>query len=222
MRRFRRFRLAGGRFIRWVVLLGVASYLVLRLVEATVIGPLVAVAETEARLRGIDAVNRVVLEAVSKSAHHGEMVTYVKDTQGRIAAYQINTRAVNAIASEAATQVHQAFQLMAERDFKVPAGALSGSKLLAAQGPGVPVRLLPVGSVSIDVRHEFKGEGINQTRHRIWLHASATVRVILPVVTREVVVTSDMPITETVIVGPVPNSFYGGKIDGVTVPATGR
>ena len=205
MRRFRRFRLSGVGWIRWVLLGSAVGYLLLRLVEGVVLGPLAAIAETEARLRGIDALNRVVLGSVGRSIGPEQMVTYEKDGQGRIAAYHVNTKLINVIASEAASAVHNEFQEMAERDYDVPLGALSGSRFFAAQGPNIPVRMLPIGSVSIDIGQDFKAEGINQTRHRIWIHASARVRVILPVVSREIEVTTDLPLTETVIVGPVPN-----------------
>jgi sporulation protein YunB len=98
-------------------------------------------------------------------------------------------------------------------------GALTGARVLSSSGPAIPVRLMPIGTVGIDLKQEFTAEGINQTRHRIWIHATARMRVILPVATREVEVSADLPLSETVIVGPVPSSFYG-KTDGVTIPAT--
>lgn len=218
VRRFRRRRL--GNWWRWAILMTAVSYLTLRLVELTVLGPLGAVAETEARIRAIDATNRVVLGSVGKNLRHEDLVTYEKDKDGNIAAFHINTQAVTFIASEAATAVAQEYQRMSADSFDVPMGAMFGTRLLSTTGPDIPVKLLPVGSVSIDVQQSFEAAGINQTRHRIWLHATARVQVILPVLTREVEVTSDLPITDTVIVGKVPQTFLGGgKIDNVTIPA---
>lgn len=225
MRRFRRFRLRPGRlefslsgWFRWTVALIVGAYALFRLAELVLLEPLAAVAETEARLRGIDAVNRVIVGSVSRSLQHQDLVTYVKDQQGRIAAYTINTRLINAVAAEAAVAVQQEFRKLSQDEFGVPLGALSGTRLFATQGPAIPVRLMPIGTVAMDIQHEFKGEGINQTRHRIWLQSTARVRVILPIATREVEVTAHLPLSETVIVGPVPSSFFGGKVDGVSVP----
>lgn len=219
MRRFRRFRLPSVGWIRWVVLTLAVAYLMIRLVELLIWAPLTVVAEHEARLRGIDAVNRVVLDSLGKTVDPEDLVTYVKDQEGRIAAYHINTKIVNKIAGEAATAVRAQFQDVSTNRFGVPMGALTGSRILGTLGPHIPVSMVPIGTVTIDLAQEFKAEGINQTRHRLWLHTVAKVRVILPMVTREVEVTSDLPITETVIIGPVPNSFYGGPMGGVTVPA---
>lgn len=107
---------------------------------------------------------------------------------------------------------------METEDFRVPLGILTRSAFLATKGPAIGVTLIPVGTVAIDLHQEFQGEGINQTRHRIWLRAEAKVRVILPLVSREIEVSTDLPITETVIIGPVPANFFGGSLGGVSLP----
>jgi sporulation protein YunB len=76
--------------------------------------------------------------------------------------------------------------------------------------------MIPVGTIIIDIKNAFQSVGINQTRHAIYLHASAKVRVVLPVVSREIEVTYEMPITETVLMGKVPQ-FYG-DLGHVSVP----
>jgi len=218
MRRFRRIRIAGAGLLRWLVLLMAIGYLALKLADIMLIAPLTAVAETEARMRAVDAINRVSLGKMGQSVKSEELVTFVKDQQGRIAAYHVNTPLVNAMAAEVATRVHEEMQKMSGGTFDVPLGALSRSRFLSTYGPDIPVRMLPIGTITIDIRHEFRAEGINQTSHRIWLHARALVRVVLPVVSREMEVTYDLPISDTVIVGDVPQ-FYGGKLESVTIPA---
>lgn len=221
LRRFRRFRFALSGWVRWAVLAVAAAYLLVRLVDLVLAEPLAVAAETEARLRGIDAINRIVLGTLGKNLTPNDLIVYNKDEQGRIAGFHVNTLMVNRVASEAATAVHREFRTMSEETFGVPVGALFGSQLLATVGPQIPVRMMPIGTVAIDINQEFKSEGINQTRHRIWVRATARVRVILPMVAKEMEVTGDMPVTETVIVGPVPNGFYGGgTLGGVTLPAS--
>ena len=212
-------RLRLGRLWVWLILVTAASYLAVRVTDLLVMEPLMAVAEVEARARGIDAVNRIVLGSLGRNLGHEDIVTYEKDKDGRIAAYHINTQLVNAVASEAAAAVTKEFKELSEDSFGVPMGALSGAKVLSSSGPAIPVRLMPIGTVGIDLKQEFTAEGINQTRHRIWIHATARMQVVLPVSTRVVEVSADLPLSETVIVGPVPSSFYG-KTDGLTIPTT--
>lgn len=219
MRRFRRLRFAAGPKLRWVVLLLAIAFLLLRLADLLLMVPLGAVAQVEAHHRAAGAVNRVVADQVGQSLRHSDLVTYEKDQGGRIAAYRINTPLLNQVAAEAAKSVQGEIERMASEPIAIPLGVLTGSTLLAGFGPRLSVKLVPKGTVAIDFRQEFQGEGINQTRHRIWLRAHAAVRVVLPFRGEEVDVTQEFPLSETVIVGPVPDSFYGaGALKGVTLP----
>lgn len=57
----------------------------------------------------------------------------------------------------------------------MPLGAALGITLLAGSGPGIPVSIVPIGSVSTDFETEFEACGINQTRHKVYLQVSATI-----------------------------------------------
>jgi len=217
-RRFRGPRLPKSTWFRWAVLVLAVFYLVIRMAEVMVIEPLAIMAEHEARARGIEAVNRIVMSSLGRSVHHNDLITYQKDQSGRIAAYSVNTQFVNQVAADVAIAIHKEFGHLESEDFRVPLGILTQSAFLATKGPRIGVTLIPVGTVAIDLHQEFQGEGINQTRHRIWLRAEAKVRVILPLVSREIAVTTDLPITETVIIGPVPANFFGGSLGGISLP----
>jgi sporulation protein YunB len=216
VRRFKRFRIAGLRGLRWLVLLVAGGFLLLRLTDFLMVEPLTAVAETESRLRAAQAINMVVLGETGKVTKPADLVHYEKNQAGDIVAMNVNTALVNQIATEVATKVEAQIKDLSSSSFGVPIGALSRSELLATQGPIIPVKMIPVGTIIVDIKNSFQAAGINQTRHAIYLHASAKVRVVLPVVSREVEVTYEMPITETVILGKVPQ-FYG-DLGHVTVP----
>lgn len=220
---FRIWRLRTGLRLRrvWLrnlILAAAVVYLLVRIGDLLLLQPLKAVAEVEARRLGAAAVNRVVAGQVSQSLAGAQVVEYVRDESGRIAAYHINTPLVNRVASEAAVAVQEELNRLAEKPVRLPLGALTGSALLSNLGPRLSVQLIPVGSVAITVQQEFRGEGINQTRHRVWLEATATMRIILPLTTQEVPLVQELPLADTVIVGPVPSSLYGGNIGGVTLP----
>ncbi len=219
MRRFRRLRLdRAGRVLRWLVLGGAVLFLLVKLADIILLGPIGVVAEVEARRLGIEAVNRVVTRRVGQVLNIENLVQYEKDQEGRIAAYRVNTPLINQVTAEAAEAVQGELKRLADLPFDVPLGALSGSTILSNSGPRLPVRLTPTGTVAIDIQQEFKGEGINQTRHRIWLKATAQMQIILPLTTREVVVTQELPLSETVIIGPVPDAFYDGNLGGYSLP----
>jgi sporulation protein YunB len=226
MRGFRRRRRRGMK-IRWpgaglrglvLILFGVA--VLLWGADRTVATALVAIAEQEARRRAIMAIDRLVLSRINQGARPEELVIFDKDQSGRVAAYRIDTARVNEMAALGAEAVRMEFDQLVGKRFGIPLGDLTGFRFLAGTGPTIPVMLAHTGSINTELKQEFAAAGINQTRHRIWLEADVVVRVVLPLVAKEIHVIGNVPITDTVIVGPVPESFVNGPLGGVTLPAT--
>lgn len=222
MRGFRRRRRSWqGRSLRpmrglAIILLGLL--LVLWAADRTVTDALISIAEQEARRRAVHAIDKVVIGQVNRIADPAALVVFEKDVDGRIAAYRINTAMVNEVAARGAEAVAGEFSSLIGKRFGIPLGDLTGFRFLAGTGPVIPVELTHTGSINTDLQQEFSVAGINQTRHRIWLEVDATVRVVLPITAREMKLTGNVPITDTVIVGPVPNSFVSGPLGGVTLP----
>lgn len=104
---------------------------------------------------------------------------------------------------------------MGEQDVKIPIGTLSGSPLLAGKGFKVTIRVLPLGSVKCQFVSEFETAGINQTRHKIYLDVVATISIVLP--TSQSIVKTNTPVlvSESIIVGKVPDTYLSaGSIFG--------
>lgn len=91
MRGFRRLRIPGVRWLRWPILLLAVAYLIVRLADMILLGPLEVIADHEARLRGIDAVNRIVLTSLAGRIDHDDLIEYARDDSGRIAGYHVKT-----------------------------------------------------------------------------------------------------------------------------------
>lgn len=226
MRRFRRFvrirpeRVPGLviRWLRWPVLVLAVMFLLGQLGDLLLSGHLETVAHMEAQRLGAEAISQVAVSQVGQQLRHEDLVRYEKDSSGRIAAYQLNTPLINRVAAETARAVQEELRRLSESPFGVPLGAVTGSTLLSSVGPRIPVRLIPIGHVAVDIRQDFRGDGINQTLHRIWLQVTADVRIAFPLTTREAPISQEIPISETVIIGPVPESFVGADLGRVSVP----
>ena len=89
---------------------------------------------------------------------------------------------------------------------KALAAAL-GVPFLSALGPRIRVGIVPVSTVSAAFSTEFESAGINQTRHKIYLTLHTAVRLVIPSSAREVSLSSQVLIAESIIVGSVPDSF---------------
>lgn len=215
--RGRRWQVPVPRSMRWMALLLAVFYLGARLVDAIAAGPLDVAAENQARMLAIEAVNRVVMEKVAES-RGDNLVSYRLDADGKVAALQVDAVAVNRIAFAAAQAASAELSRLKERRLSIPAGTLTGMRLLSHLGPGISVEVQPVGNVMVQIRQQFDAAGINQTRHLVYLETVARIRLLVPFLSREIEVTATMPLTETVLVGPVPNALYQGALGGVVVP----
>ena len=91
----------------------------------------------------------------------------------------------------------------------MPLGAALGLTLLAGSGPRIPISIVPVGSVQTDFETEFEACGINQTRHKVYLQLSASIRIVIPTGAKTTNVTANMLVAESIIVGKVPEKLRG-------------
>jgi sporulation protein YunB len=189
-------------------------------VEQSVAGVMRVAAEERARAMAIAAINRAVLTRAAAGLRQQEVVQYRYDTEGRVTLLTVNTPVVNQVAADAAQAVQQAVDQMAATRFAVPLGQALGSKVFGNLGPELPMEFSPLGSALVTVGQRFEGAGINQTRHVVYLQATARLKVVVPLVTGVVEVTTELPLTEAVIVGPVPQSYWQGA-GGIITTAPG-
>ena len=73
-------------------------------------------------------------------------------------------------------------------------------------GPKITVKMQQIGNITTSYESEFESAGINQTRHKIYLNMTATMRVIVPFNSKEVEVTCQIPVSDTIIVGKIPET----------------
>ena len=91
-----------------------------------------------------------------------------------------------------------------------------GSKLLAGIGPNVNVKIETTGSVDTDLRSEFEEKGINQTLHKMYLQVECNVTILTPYKTMEEKITNQVLLTEAVIMGTTPETYFNVPIRDVS------
>lgn len=165
---------------------------------------------------GTRAINIAVEETMAASISLTEMTHLISDNQGALQAIQYDTGEINRVSSQATHKIQQSLQNMAQEEFPIPIGQLIGLDFLSAWGPGIPVRMVPVGSVETSPISSFSSAGINQTWHRIYLDVQVKMRVVVPLIAHEFLVATRIPIVEEVIIGSVPSWYFapGGMVGG--------
>ncbi|MDD3655116.1 MAG: sporulation protein YunB [Desulfotomaculaceae bacterium] len=151
--------------------------------------------------------NSILQEAANENLQYQDLVIIHKDEQGRVAMMQANTLKVNRIAASTIMAVQKNFEELRWKSFSIPLGEIFGIPLLARFGPGIRYSIMPAGTVHFNINDRFEAAGINQTRHTIYLKLDTNVRIVVPSKAGEVVVSTQVPLTESIIVGNIPNTF---------------
>lgn len=168
---------------------------------------ILTMAEAQARVMAVQAMNDAVFEVMRSDGLYDDLMTVVLDEKGRVAVMRADTARMNELATTSALRVQQNLSKIAEAGISIPLGAALGVQLFAGSGPRITVKIVPVGAVSTDFKSEFSAAGINQTRHRIFLRIDTTVQMVIPTGTQTAQVSAHVPVSESIIVGEVPDSF---------------
>lgn len=177
--------------------------------------PLVfALAEARSAAMATQVLSSAVAEALGDGVDYDELMDVRMDQKGQVALLSANTMRMNQLADRAGAAAQRMLEQMSSERVSVPLGAALGLTLFAGSGPGIPVSIVPVGSINTDFETEFEACGINQTRHKVYLTVTASIRIVIPTGAKTTEVTVNMLAAESIIVGAVPEGFVGYNLTG--------
>jgi len=178
---------------------------------------LVPIIQVLGEFRAQDIITKVINQSVSEVVGQGivyeDLVKIQRDEDGNITFMQADTIMLNQIASNITTYVQEGLEKVKTQKESIPLGSITNSQLLAQYGPKLRLGITPLGTVNVNFGTEFDQSGINQTRHRIFLVIDTKVKVIIPLSSNNIEVTTYVPLTEVIIVGKVPVNYFNTTRD---------
>lgn len=208
LRRFVRRRQGKRQLLAPIVAGLLLALAVIHWFDAALRPQLIALAETSIQLRFTEIADRAVTQALTQEGvEQGEMVHMQGQQLGSAVAISVDTPRLNLLRADILDAVVAQVESLDSRSLGVPIGALTGFDLLSAMGPQVPVQVLSVASAQGVFRNEFSSAGINQTLHRIMMDVTITARLLLPGGIVETQLSTPVCVTETLIIGQVPQTY---------------
>ncbi len=202
------------RYRKWIFIVLVALLLTgYILIDSSVRPSILTLTEARLRAIGVKAMNDAVQETLGSGLVYTDLITIQKDNEGNITLITANTAMMNSLAAKTANCAQDKILNIGEQGIGIPIGTVIGGQLLTGRGPSVSVRIEPVGSVTSQFKTEFEDAGINQTRHKIYLLMTATVKIVLGNTSQSVDITSEVLVSDTIIIGDVPQSYFQGTQD---------
>lgn len=202
------------RLCRRLVLLVLLLAAVLLLIDRNFKPIVLSLAEARSASLASQVLNAALGQALGDGVAYEDLMNVRMDENGQVALLSANTVQMNRLADKAGAAALRMLENMSSERVSVPLGAALGITLLAGSGPGIPVSIVPIGSVSTDFETEFEACGINQTRHKVYLQVSATIRIVIPTGAKTTNVSANMLVAESIIVGGVPDGFVGYELSG--------
>ena len=83
-----------------------------------------------------------------------------------------------------------------------------GISAFSGISPNFKIAMERAGNINAKIDSEFTSVGINQSMHRIYLDLDCAVGILTPFKTINEEVSSKVLLTETIIVGEVPSTYY--------------
>ncbi len=168
--------------------------------------------ESKAAINGKIEAQKIIYSTARRSflelkEEASSLVKISYDNQNKITAVETNTALLGVLTNEISQNVALALSKIENEEFTLRLGSLIGSSFFAGRGPEIKFRIETGGFLETNIQSLFEEAGINQTRHIIRLDLKVNITVFIPGYPSTTVSDASLIISDTIIVGAVPENF---------------
>lgn len=167
----------------------------------------VASCKTAAGSKANHIVNEEV-EKIMKDYTYNDLIDIEKDGNGEVVLMKSNTVLINQLTSKMVTNIQNSIDHTPTIMVYINYGSVSGISLLKNLGPKFDIELEAAGKIDTEIKSEFQSVNVNQTLHKIYLNLSTSISILTPIGVYGRDIESKVLLTEAVIVGDVPDTYY--------------
>lgn len=154
--------------------------------------------------------NETALEVIGNDNFYNDIIISEKNESGEIISVKTDILKANRLKSEIMIKLQEKLDNFDNVTVFLPFGAVFGKSVFSSYGFNVPVKILGINNLSVDLTNDFTSAGINQTRHLIQLNIKINASVLALLNRQGVDIVTQIPVSDTIIVGDTPK-FYAGK-----------
>lgn len=176
--------------------------------DRQIIPTVIAMAKIQANSVATKAINQGITQSlVTNQTTMQDLISYDYNDSGELISWNINSIMINNLCASIVDNTMDELQAIGIVKFKIPMGNLTGSRIFANIGPEISVDVLPIGTVRVNYDNNIRSTGINQVNHTVWLDVEATVQVVVPLFSDQVIVKRRVVLIDKVISGDVPPNY---------------
>ncbi len=139
--------------------------------------------------------------------NYSDIVSFTYDGQGTIKSLSTDIITLNTLGNKIGSNTDEYINTVGTYKIALPASALLGIQLVSGIGPDLSFYVTMRGITSTSFENRFEAEGVNQTRHQIFLNVKIRTHVIFAGEVSIVEYKSNICIAESIIVGVTPSTF---------------
>ncbi|MDD3225175.1 MAG: sporulation protein YunB [Clostridium sp.] len=207
------------RIIFVLIILLIISTLGLYKFDKDINPAVVSMADALIKKKTIEIIDKQILNEYS-NFNYDNVVKVERDNSGDISLVKADTLKMNKIACDITIKAQDELNKEGSINVNIPMVYILKNNLLANFGPNISIKAKPIGNISTEYVSKFESEGINQTRHSIYINVETYVEVVYPISIQKIKVKTQIPVAETIILGKVPNTAlqFDLKNAGVSIP----
>lgn len=133
--------------------------------------------------------------------------------RGKIIAINANIIELNKLSSQISYKLQEKLNNLDKVSVQIPITSMMGINVFSGYGPDISIKLVPMGNIETKFDTSFMSQGINQTKHTIYMNIVSNITVVAPFIGSSVKCNSTVTIAETIIVGDIPSTYY--NIEGL-------
>lgn len=166
------------------------------------------------------AINDLMEEEVfSNPETYGNMVVLERDSENRVTALRTDVLSIGRIKARLVNGLFERLEGLEHTTVEVSLGTVFAPNFFTGMGPTIDIGMAGLTQMSAEFVSAFSSAGINQTRHNIIIEIHAGFRILTPLGGEDREIVTKYPVTDTVIVGTVPERYAyiddaGGELLG--------
>jgi len=200
------FRIKYPKFILCIISLCIVFNSILYFFNNNISPVILKIAEDRLKSEATNIIYETALDIYSKDFQYNEIIIIEKDNEGNITLVRADTVKLNYLSSRLILESNNKIEELKDLDIKIPIGYVSNNLVVKNIGPKVNINLEQLGNITSSYESVFESAGINQTIHKIYLNISMKLRIAIPLNSKDIEITCQFPVAETIIVGKIPTT----------------
>lgn len=189
----------------FALIMVLVSYVVFN-INKEIIPVIKTICESRAQASALTISSEVIEEHMA-DFKYDKLMELNYNESGKLSTISANVSEMNKLSAEIVKQIQERLLNSGDIMVEIPIGKLLGWSIFSGFGPKINIKLVPAGNVEADFKTEFTSQGINQTKHTIYINIITSVSIIAPFTSEAIVSNSTLTVAETVIVGDIPNTY---------------